>query len=97
MTAAYNSTMTDSKLNKKKQFADPSFGKLTSPLSRVSIRQLLTLGINLFDVLTHCPSLGLAIAVLIMLMLKFHQEHMNPKPPFLGSCTPDSNVRYQSF
>ena len=30
MTAAYNSTMTDSKLNKKKQFADPSFGKFVN-------------------------------------------------------------------
>ena len=27
MTAAYSSTMTDLKLNKKKQTADPSFGK----------------------------------------------------------------------
>ena len=27
MTAAYTSTMTDSKLNKKKQFTDPSFGE----------------------------------------------------------------------
>lgn len=27
MTAAYNTTMTDLKLNKKKQSTDPSFGK----------------------------------------------------------------------
>ena len=31
MTAAYTSTMTDSKLNKKKQFTDPSFGELSHP------------------------------------------------------------------
>ncbi len=32
MTAAYNSMMMDSKLNKKKQHADPSFGEYSCRL-----------------------------------------------------------------